>query len=402
MKKVVLSTTLLLLFFSLFSQKSTADFVITINTLNPGLTGSSSIKLNFDTAYNYNYTVDWNNDGIFDQGNITNEVIHLYSTSGLKTLRIKGLYPKPIFIDDKDKLVSIDQWGSNPWSDLTNSFRECDSLLTTPLDTPNFSQLTSLANTFYGCELFDGAVNHWDISNVESIIYMFGQCPQFNQPVNNWNVSNVELMIGTFAGATSFNQPVDNWNTNRLKLSMATFQDAQNFNQNIGNWKLDSISTNFGITDIISNSDISQNNYDNILIAWQAKPHPNNLTFRAQNMQYCKSDSARNLLINNDGWVFSLDNLAPGCLVSLKDNLPSLKNEVKIYPNPTFGGYSIDLGNKFETVKFSIFDASGRIVQKNSYHNQKVLQLSLNKPSGIYFIELQLDNKTHAFKLLKN
>lgn len=169
------------------AQKSSDDFVFTIKTTNPGLTNSTSFHLNL-TQPNINYLVDidWNDDGLFDTLGVSNSITHDYITSGLYTIRLKGQFPKlqlgnyKTNVSDRSKLISVDQWGNQTWSDVSLMFINCDSMLTTPLDTPDFSQIWALGSMFAGAKKFNGTVNHWDVSTVTTTNVMFYGAESFN------------------------------------------------------------------------------------------------------------------------------------------------------------------------------------------------------------------------------
>ena len=91
---------------------STGDFVSTWKTDNPGTSNSTSISIPVQSALTYNYDVDWNNDGIFDQFGLTTGVTHDYGTAGTYTVRIRGDFPSIYFNNegDKQKILSVSQW----------------------------------------------------------------------------------------------------------------------------------------------------------------------------------------------------------------------------------------------------------------------------------------------------
>jgi riboflavin synthase len=72
-----------------------------------------------------------------------------------------------------------------------------------------------------------------------------------------------------------------------------------------------------------------------------------------------------------------------------------------IYPNPTKGNFSIDLGALYENAQVSITDISGKLVESKSIAQSQVLNLTIEEPAGIYLISIQAGNKKAVIKLVK-
>jgi hypothetical protein len=72
-----------------------------------------------------------------------------------------------------------------------------------------------------------------------------------------------------------------------------------------------------------------------------------------------------------------------------------------IYPNPTNGNFSIDLGALYENAQVSITDISGKLVESKSIAQSQVLNLTIEEPAGIYLISIQAGNKKAVIKLVK-
>ena len=61
---------------------------------------------------------------------------------------------------------------------------------------------------------------------------------------------------------------------------------------------------------------------------------------------------------------------------------------VSIYPNPSNGIFSVDLGEKHEVSKFTLLDVYGRVIQSRSKLQDQVLILKINEPAGVYLLIL--------------
>lgn len=104
-------------------------FITTWKTDNPGSSNGTSITIpTFGSGYSYD--VDWNNDGNWETG-FTGNATHNYGTAGTYTVAIRGSFPRIYFNNDgdHDKILSIDQWGSNAWSSMNMAFSGCSNLI---------------------------------------------------------------------------------------------------------------------------------------------------------------------------------------------------------------------------------------------------------------------------------
>lgn len=77
------------------------------------------------------------------------------------------------------------------------------------------------------------------------------------------------------------------------------------------------------------------------------------------------------------------------------------ENGIMIYPNPTDGNFSINLGSLNESAEISISDLTGKLIYKRSAPQKQVLSISLTEPSGFYFIRVHSGEKIAVFKLIK-
>lgn len=73
-----------------------------------------------------------------------------------------------------------------------------------------------------------------------------------------------------------------------------------------------------------------------------------------------------------------------------------------VYPNPTDGIFSIDLGSVYESVEISISDITGRVISSRSFNNEKELRLYLNESAGVYFVSVVSGEKKAVIKLVRN
>jgi len=196
--------------------------------------------------YTYNYTVDWG-DGNTDSG-LTDNTTHQYTSAGDYQVLISGTFPAIFFnfssseVDEtRLTLISIDQWGTNPWQTMKGAFADCDQVTLAAIDRPDLSQVTSLASMFRGAASFNGDINDWDVSNITDFGGLFSGANTFNQPLDNWDMSNAIRTVSMFRGATAFNQDISSWDVSNVKEMSRMFQSARSFNQPLNTWDVGNV-----------------------------------------------------------------------------------------------------------------------------------------------------------------
>lgn len=222
-----------------FNTYAQRPFITTWVTNEQGVSNNTSITIPTD-GEGYNYEVDWDNDGIYDESGITGNVTHDFGKSGVYTIRIRGDFPRILFGygGDRKKFYRIEQWGDQVWTSMQSAFTGCVNLDINASDLPNLSKVTSMGSMFAYCIGLYGQENmgDWNTSSVLNMAYLFEGASNFNQPIGSWNTSNVYSMGGMFGDAYSFNQPIGNWNTAKVEIMREMFSGANSFNQPIGNW----------------------------------------------------------------------------------------------------------------------------------------------------------------------
>ncbi|MDB4534799.1 choice-of-anchor J domain-containing protein, partial [Vicingaceae bacterium] len=79
----------------------------------------------------------------------------------------------------------------------------------------------------------------------------------------------------------------------------------------------------------------------------------------------------------------------------------SFNNEILLYPNPTNGNFSIDIGETFNTVKITITDMSGKLIQSKNYNENQLINLELEFPAGVYLLIIESGDKNDVIRLVK-
>jgi surface protein len=255
-----------------FSQLNT-HFVTTWNTDNSGVSGSTQIEIPTHPTTTYNYDVDWDNDGVFDDFGLTGNTIHNYDMAGTYTIRIRGNFPRIFFNydpsdpnSDGEKILNVEQWGSQIWTSFESAFRGCTNYNGTASDTPNLSNVTDMSLMFNYASSFNGDISGW---NVESVIYMngmFSNAYSFNHSIADWDVGNATDMASMFNSAYSFNQNIGSWNVENVTNMTSMFRSAVDFNQSLGNWDVGNVidMNNMFYSAVSFNQDIGDWNVTNV------------------------------------------------------------------------------------------------------------------------------------------
>ncbi|PCI96287.1 MAG: hypothetical protein COB15_10840 [Flavobacteriales bacterium] len=79
----------------------------------------------------------------------------------------------------------------------------------------------------------------------------------------------------------------------------------------------------------------------------------------------------------------------------------NFEHKLTVYPNPTSGNFSIDLGAVYEASIVSITDISGKLIESKTITQSQVLNLSIKEPAGIYIVSIQTGNKKATIGLVK-
>ena len=265
-----------------------------------------------------------------------------------------------------------------------------------PIGGWNVSNVTSIVALFSDTP-FNHPIGNWDVSNVTDMLYTFLRAYNFNQDLSNWDVSNVTRFTGTFYGAESFNQDISDWNTSNANLMGSMFYNATNFNQDLSSWDISnvgSIESNFSyFKRLFTGSNLSTENYDNILISWSQQSVTQNLEFDAEGIFYCNSETQRQSLIDNYGWI--INDAGYNCDTAGIDDLGI--TSFSVYPNPTDNTLFIS-GNE-TPITVAIYNVLGKeVLSIKNTNNINVKAL----PSGVYVIRISDGIGQTNRKFIKN
>ncbi|WP_258098634.1 BspA family leucine-rich repeat surface protein [Marinoscillum pacificum] len=286
------------------------DWVVSVNQFTPFVTTwqttSDDESITIPT-YNegYSYTVDWG-DGTTDATTYEGNATHTYTDAGIHTISIIGDFPRFRFYDkaDKDKILTVEQWGDIEWETMFLAFGGCSNLTTVPEgEAPDLTNVTDLRNMFYKATSFNSDLSAWDVSNVTNMSDMFQEASSFNGDLNSWDVGNVTVMSRMFRYASSFDQ-------------------------DLGAWDVGSVTD---MSYIFDESGILTTNYDATLTGWaddngDTQTIPTDLEVGVSGLNYsCDGNEARSILVNTYGWTFDGDSrLGEDPPVPDEDVLPAI------------------------------------------------------------------------------
>ncbi len=376
------------------------DFVITVKTDNSGSTSNTQFKIPTNYYLTYNYNVDCDNDGVNDATGITTDYICNYSSAGTYTIRIKDNvgdktgFPRIFFNNtgDKDKILSVNQWGTGKWTAMLYSFFGCSNLNSATAvnngggavpdwatDAPDLSQAVSMTGMFQSATSFNQPLNNWDVSNIQfmkgvfntavlfnqplnnwdvskvtNFEYMFGWASSFNQPLNNWDTSSVKYAKGMFSGATSFNQPLNNWDVTNVQNMESMFDNATSFNQPLNNWDIANVTNMWGMFSGATSFNQPLNNWDVSNISRLEYLFNGATSFDQDLSSWNVSNVTKmNGIFQNSGLsTENYDNTLIGW-----NNLASLKNNVRLDSSAHYCNSETQRQNIITTYNWTINDA---------------------------------------------
>ncbi len=283
------------------SNNSSMAFITTWKTDNPGNSGNNQITIPVFSGETYNYSVDWG-DGSSNTG-VNGGITHTYATQGIYTVSLSGDFPRIFFNNqgDKQKILTVESWGSLKWTSMENAFFGCVNLDVTAIDIPDFSLASNIQSMFWRCgslqgnssfgnwevstitnmrnafaeTLFNQDVAGWDVSNVTDMSRLFAN-ERFNQNISGWDVSKVTIMSFMFSGAP-FNTDISVWDVSSVDDMTGLFLRSS-FNQGIGNWDVSSVRD---VSEMFSYCPFNQDigNWDVSSVTNMSKMFKNNVVF---------------------------------------------------------------------------------------------------------------------------
>lgn len=332
----------------------------------------TNISWMFSYASAFNQGIgDWDTSGImvmdrmFFYATSFNQPIGTWDTSSVTNMRFM-FWLASVFNQD------IGRWDTSCVTDMRGMFLEANAF-NQPIGNWDTSRVTDMSYMFLDADAFNQPIGNWDTSSVTNMEEMFSSAYDFNQPIGGWNTSSVKSMIGMFAYASAFNQPIGDWDTSSVTDMRGMFMVASAFNQPIENWDTSSVifmdmmffkasafdqdlggwdlSALLNAENMFTDIALSTANYDSLLKGWDTQYLQPDVTFSGGNSTYCTGESARQHIINSDGW--NITDGGKNCqhlndiVITVKTDNPGT-SDTNQFTIPTIGGgydYNVDCDN---------------------------------------------------------
>lgn len=75
--------------------------------------------------------------------------------------------------------------------------------------------------------------------------------------------------------------------------------------------------------------------------------------------------------------------------------------DIRVFPNPSQGNFSIDLGFNFKSVTISILNVMGQTIQSKIVKESQMINLQFEEPAGVYFLIIESENESTVINLIK-
>jgi surface protein len=191
--------------------------------------------------------IDWG-DGS-DPNHVTTPGPHMhdYGANGIYTVSVIGSAGAYNSLDnggvhyERDKLVSVDNWGQLGFTSMNHAFDGCSNLVSVPTTSDGLEAVTDMGSMFLRALSFNEDIGGWDTSGVTDMSSMFSIASSFNGNIGGWDTSNVTDMSLMFFYASSFNQDISSWDTSSASDMRFMFTNANAFDQDINGWDTSSV-----------------------------------------------------------------------------------------------------------------------------------------------------------------
>ena len=78
-----------------------------------------------------------------------------------------------------------------------------------------------------------------------------------------------------------------------------------------------------------------------------------------------------------------------------------IDNALSVYPNPTNGNITMDMGAPYSSVDLKVLNAAGQLVSSGEFSNSEKIDLKIEGPAGCYFVHIMTpDNRKAVIKIL--
>ncbi len=137
----------------------------------------------------------------------------------------------------------------------------------------------------------------------------------------------------------------------------------------------------------------------NTTYQWIDCDNGNSLISGATSQFFIPSVSGNYAVIVGDG-AGCVDTSACYLVTNIGLNELGLSKVLALYPNPNSGDFSIDLGSVHSNVEVHIVDIAGREIESLYFNKKKLIQISVKRLMGLYYISIHTDSDKAVIPLL--
>jgi surface protein len=196
---------------------------------------------------------------------------------------------------------NIGNWDTSSVTDMDSMFYHA-SVFDQNVGSWDTSSVVDMTQVFYHASSFNQDIGSWDVGNVIDMNSMFWGASSFNQDISNWNTGSVTEMPAMFYLASSFNQDISSWDVGNVSDMAYMFYNASSFDQDLGSWHVDNVTN---MTEMFGNAGLTIENYDLMLIGWNARPSLQTGVTLDSPAYYCTSGTERANIISTYSWTIN-------------------------------------------------------------------------------------------------
>ncbi len=193
----------------------------------------------------------------------------------------------------------LSNWDTSSLQNMRNMFLGAQQF-SADLSEWDVSNVTDMRGLFTSTSI-SGGLDEWDVSSVTEMGFLFYRT-DFRGDISKWDVSNVETMTEMFHGATEFNADISGWDVSNVEDMRAMFGEASSFDRDLSDWKIHSVAD---MEAMFYDSDLSDENYDSMLISWSTQNVQSDVLFSAGSAvpTSISGEQARDFLVYEQGWT---------------------------------------------------------------------------------------------------
>lgn len=125
----------------------------------------------------------------------------------------------------------------------------------------------------------------------------------------------------------------------------------------------------------------------------------NTLIANETNQSFVPSiDGSYAVIVNQNGCV---DTSACYSITGVGIIENSFGDSFVVYPNPTYGEFSVNLGENYKNVNTTITDLNGRVISSKIFYDQQLISLNIEEPKGVYMLIVESDSEKAIIRLIK-